>query len=123
MQDDTKNTNAGQIIDDLEQAYKQTVSGGAGVSNNTNSSLSDEKQKINGLLFEIDKIMSDKKNVVEKKLTDLKTLKSEIETGLEELKKLETKKTTLQNEIEKINKIESDEKQIEAEVANLSTSI
>jgi hypothetical protein len=121
MQDEQKNED--QIVTDLEEAYKQTISSVGVASSNPNSSLNDEKQKINNLLLNIDSLLSNKKSVVEKKLVALKTLKAEIEEGLDELKKTEGKKTILQNELGKIEKIEQDQKQIESEVADISSQI
>jgi hypothetical protein len=121
MQDDQKNED--QVVSDLEEAYKQTISSASSTSSSSNSNLSDEKQKIHSLLLNIDSILGDKKSMVEKKLLALKELKTEIESGLEELKKTEAKKTTLQEELGKIDKIEQDQKQIESEVANISSQI
>lgn len=117
---DTDNLTNNKDIDTLEAAYNQVVSQSS-VSNT--SSLSDEKQKLESLLVEIDKLMTTKKSIVEKKLADLKTLKTDIEQGLEELKKIESKKDTLKSELDKIEKVENEAKEIETEVANISTDI
>lgn len=122
MQDEIKTEESSHLSDELEQAYKQAVSSGQNTDQNT-SGLSDEKQKINTLLAEINKILDGKKGVVEKKLIDLKNLKTEIETGLDELKKIEAKKTTLDGELVKIENLEKAEKAIESEVANISNQI
>lgn len=126
MQNDEKEEirteDGGQPSDELEQAYKQTISSSSNSSSSIGS-LSDEKQKINNLLVEINKILDSKKGVVEKKLIDLKNLKTEIETGLDELKKIEAKKTTLDGELVKIENLEKAEKAIESEVANISNQI
>lgn len=110
------------ILDELEQAYKDTISSspqnsGVGTSS---SRLSDEKEKIKSFIDTINKTLSEKKGMVESKLAELKNLKSEIESGLEELKNLETKKSTFENELDKISKIEEQEKQIETEVSSMS---
>ena len=114
MQDEDKNNIQS---DKLEEAYKQTIYAG-GTSSSQNSNLFDEKQKISKLVADIDQVLDSKKSDVEKRLGDLKILKTEIEAGLDEIKSLEAKKTTLQNELAKIDKIEADEKQIETEVAS-----
>ncbi|MBP6912450.1 MAG: hypothetical protein KBB86_00785 [Candidatus Pacebacteria bacterium] len=121
MQDEQKNQD--QVVTDLEEAYKQTISSSGTTTNTTNSSLSDEKQKINELALNIDSLLINKKSTVEKKLLELKALKTEIEEGLEDLKKTEAKKATLQAELTKIEKIEQEQKQIESEVANISSQI
>lgn len=120
--EEIRTEDGGHLSDELEQAYKQAVSSGQNTDQNTGG-LSDEKQKINTLLAEINKILDGKKGVVEKKLIDLKNLKNEIETGLDELKKIEAKKTTLDGELVKIENLEKAEKAIESEVANISNQI
>lgn len=121
MQDEQKNEDA--VVSELEEAYKQTISSASSNTSTGNSGLGDEKQKINSLLASIDDLLSNKKSHVEEKLVALKALKSEIEQGLEELKKTEGKKATLQAELTKIEKIEQEQKQIESEVANISSQI
>lgn len=109
-----------EVLQELEQAYKDTISSTSkpqtGVARN---GLSDEKQKINSLLSEIEKELDQKKAVVEGKLETLKTIKSEIESGLEELKTIGSKKEKLKEELEKIERIEKEEQEIEKEVASL----
>lgn len=122
IQDDTQ-ISQNHLVDELEATYKQTMAASSTSTTTNPSSLSDEKQKISTLLVEIDSLLANKKTIVEKKLSDLKVLKSEIEAGLEELKKVESKKMTLQEEAVKIQKIEADQKQIETEVANISTTL
>ncbi len=121
MQDEQQNQD--KVVTELEEAYKQAISSVGATSSTPNSNLNDEKQKINNLLLTIESLLSNKKSTVEKKLVALKTLKSEIETELEELKKTEGKKTTLQAELGKIEKIEQDQKQIETEVADISSQL
>ncbi len=121
MQEEEKNEE--KVITELEEAYKQAISSSGTTPSSSNSNLSDERQKINGLLLSIDTLLASKKSTVEKKLIALKTLKAEIETELEDLKKTESKKTTLQSELGKIEKIEQDQKQIETEVAEISSQI
>lgn len=121
MPDEVKITD--NLIDELEQSYKQTISTSAQTGSDQAGSsgprLDDEKQKIAKLLAEINEIMNSKKTLVEGKLNNLKTLKAEIETGLEELKKLESQKDLLEAEQAKIQKNEDEQKQIENEVANI----
>lgn len=109
-----------ETLDELEQAYKDTISSTTKTTlGMSQTSLADERAKIDSLIEGITKDLEQKKALVESKLNTLKNLKSEIEAGLEELKEIEAKKEKLQLEIDKITKVEQQEKEIESEVANM----
>lgn len=120
MDADQKQTSA---LDELEQAYKQTISTNQTTNQQSKAGLDDEKIKISELLSKIAAMLEEKKIIVEKKLADLKTLKAEIEAGLEELKQIEAKKDTLQKEFEKIERLQKEELQIENDIKTISESM
>lgn len=111
------------VLDELEKAYQDTMgqtSGNTVSTNTVKTSLSDEKEKVGSLIEALSKTLNDKKVFVESKLSELKTIKSEIEIGLEELKALEAKRSLFEDELKKIEKLEQEEKTIEAEVLNMT---
>lgn len=111
------------VLDELEKAYQDTMgqtSGNTVSANTIKTNLSDEKEKIGSLIETLNKNLNDKKVFVEAKLAELKTIKGEIEVGLEELKALEAKRSLFEDELKKIEKIEQEEKVIEEEVLKMT---